>query len=131
MNALAAPRPHLLRRITARTWALVLAGWGILTGALPHVLHHIGPLAGAAVLVGAGGRLLFAGVALVVSIPFLLRIHKRFRKKIAPAAALAAMAAAYTLSTFVIAPLLTGGEGSSPQRPGVQQPAGHMGHHHN
>lgn len=41
----------------------------------PHVLHHVGTLAGAAFLAGVGGRLLFAGIALLVSVPFLLRVN--------------------------------------------------------
>jgi hypothetical protein len=38
------------------------------------------------------------------------------------------MAAMFALSTFVIGPLITGGEGGN--QPGIQQPGGHMGHHH-
>jgi hypothetical protein len=40
---------------------------GAVTGVLPHVLHHIGPLAGAALLAGAGGKLLFAVAGFVLS----------------------------------------------------------------
>jgi hypothetical protein len=97
---------------------------------MPHVLHHVGPLAGAALLAGAAGRLLFATIALALSVPFLLRIHRRFKTLFTPAIALAAMAAAFALSSFVIAPLVTGSESGATQKPGVQQPAGHMGHHH-
>lgn len=132
MSALAeaVPRRGLLRRVTARAWSVTLAGWGALTGVAPHVLHHVGPLAGAALLAGTGGRLLFAAIALAVSTPFLLRIHRRFESWLAPAIALAAMAASFALSSFVIAPLITGNEsGGSPQTPGQQQPAGHTGHH--
>jgi hypothetical protein len=118
----------LFHRITARTWAFVLAAWGAVTGILPHVLHHIGPLAGAAVLAGAGGRLLFGAIAVVISVPLLLRVHRRFKTWLAPAIALTAMAAAFALSTFLVAPLITGSD-RGPAQPGVQQPAGHMGHH--
>ena len=45
--------------------------WGGLIGLLPHVLHHVGPLAGAAILAGAGGTLLFAAIGFVAAIPFL------------------------------------------------------------
>ena len=130
MSALAEPsvRPRLLRRLTARAWAWLLAGWGAVTGVAPHVLHHVGPLAGAALLAGTGGRLLFAALALVVSVPFLLRIHRRFRNWLAPAIALAAMTATFALSSLLIAPLITGSS-SGPAKPGLQQPAGHMGHH--
>ena len=58
--------------------------------------------------------------------PFLWRIHRRFHTWRAPTIALAVMAAMFTLSTFVIGPLITGSEGGANQ-PGIQQPAGHMG----
>lgn len=130
MSALAdsPARAGIVRRLTARAWGVILAAWGAVTGIAPHVLHHVGPLAGAALLAGAGGRLLFAAIALLVSVPFLLRIRRRFRSRLAPAVALAAMSATFTLSTFVIAPLLTGDESGS-SGPGVQQPTVHMGHH--
>jgi hypothetical protein len=100
-----------------------LAAWGALTGIAPHVLHHVGPLAGAALLAGTGGRLLFTSIALAVSIPFLLGIYHRFRTWMAPAIALAVMAAMCSLSTFVIGPAISAGDNSSPQteveRPGL------------
>ncbi len=121
-------RRGLLRRVSSRAWSALLAAWGALTGILPHLLHHVGPLAGAALLAGTGGRLLFAGIALAVSIPFLLRIHRHFKTWLAPAIALAAMAAMFMLSSFVIGPAITGSEGDAKQ-PGTEQPAGHAGHH--
>jgi hypothetical protein len=72
----------------------VLAVWSVIAGIAPHVLHHVGPLA------GTGGTLLFAGIALVVSIPFLLRMYRRFHSWIAPASTLAVMTAMFLLSTF-------------------------------
>jgi hypothetical protein len=42
-------------------WGGILAAWAAVTGIAPHVLHYVGPLAGAAVLAGAGGKaILFA-----------------------------------------------------------------------
>ena len=105
----------------ARVSSVLLAAWGAFTGVAPHVLHHVGPLAGAAFLAGAGGRLLFAGIALVVSIPFLLRIYHRFGTWVAPAIALAVMAGMFSLSTFVIGPAITGGESENKQ-PRIEQP---------
>lgn len=121
-------RSGVFRRLGARASAVVIAAWGVVTGIAPHVLHHVGPLAGAAMLAGAGGRLLFAAIALLVSVPFLLRIYRRFGSWLAPAIALFAMAATFTLSTFVIAPLITGSD-SGRSQPGIQQPAGHASHH--
>ena len=117
------------RSLVARAWSLLLAAWGAFIGVLPHVLHHVGPLAGAALLAGAGGRVLFAGIALAVSIPFLLRIYRRFRTWVAPAIALAVMAVAFSISSFVIGPLIAGGEESSNPQPGVERPSGHEQHH--
>jgi len=100
----------------------VSAGWGAVTGLAPHVLHHVGPLAGAAFLAGTGGRLLFAAIALVVSIPFLIRIYRRFRTWRAPAIALAVMAAMFSISTFLIGPLISGEDtADSGQR--IERPA--------
>lgn len=112
-----------------KLWNAVLAVWGAVTGVLPHVLHHVGPLAGAAILAGAGGRLLFFAIGLVAAIPMLLRLYRRFHTWVAPATAVAIFAAMFTLSTLLIAPLITGSEGKAKQQPGIQQPAGHAGHH--
>ena len=129
MTTAAAPlvRPARSRvgAAAARLWSGVLALWGTITGVAPHVLHHVGPLAGAAVVAGATGRLLFAAIGFVAAIPFLLRLHRRFATWKAPAIALAVFVATFSLSTFVIGPALTGGSG----RPSPEQPAGHMGHH--
>lgn len=116
------------RSVVERTWSAVLAVWGGFIGLLPHVLHHVGPLAGAALLAGAGGTALFAGIGFVAAIPFLLRVRRRFGTWRAPAIALAIFAAMFSLSSFVIGPAITGGDEPDPQ-PGIEQPAGHNGHH--
>ena len=110
------------RSFGARVSSALLAVWGGLTGVAPHVLHHVGPLAGAAFLAGVGGRLLFAAIALVVSIPFLLRIHRRFRTWIAPTIAFAVMAGMFSLSTFVIGPAISG-DNDVTKQPRIEQPA--------
>lgn len=132
--AAAAAKPPLVEparsRVGAaasRVWSGVLAPWGAVTGVAPHVLHHVGPLAGAALLAGATGRLLFAAIGFVAAIPFLLRLHRRFATWKAPALALAVFVAMFSLSTFVIGPAITGSAGDTPNQ---KQPGGHMGHHH-
>ena len=127
MSTLAALVPR--RGVAGRVWAALVGVWGAVTGLAPHVLHHVGPLAGAALLAGTGGTLLFAGIAIVVSIPFLLRIYRRFRTWMAPAVAFAVMAAAFSLSSFVIGPAISGSAGSSRPVPGTPQPASHERHH--
>lgn len=115
------------RSLAARAGSLVLAAWGAVAGVAPHVLHHVGPLAGAAFLAGTGGRLLFAGIALVISVPFLLRIYRRFHTWMAPAIALVVMAATFSLSTFAIGPAISG-ERSDPKAPTTNQQLDEHGH---
>lgn len=122
------PRRVVVRRVRRRAWAGLVAAWGAFIGLAPHVLHHIGPLAGAALLAGAGGTLLFAAIGFVAAIPFLLRLYRRFRTWRAPAIALAVFAAMFSLSSFVIGPAITGGDDPAP-KPGIEQPAGHAEHH--
>lgn len=124
MSAIALERPSL----AARAWSAVLAVWGGFIGLLPHVLHHVGPLAGAALLAGTGGTVLFAGLGFVAAIPFLLRLYRRFRTWRAPALALAIFAAMFSLSSFVIGPAISGEDPIRPG-PGTGQPAGHEEHH--
>ena len=122
------PRPQ---SFLARAWSAILAAWGVFIGVLPHVLHHVGPLAGAALLAGAGGTALFAAIGIVTAIPFLIRLQRKFRSWRAPAIALAVFIVAFSFSSFVIGPALSGGsENSSPSQPGVEQPSGHYSHHH-
>lgn len=103
-----------------RVAGALLAAWGAVTGVAPHVLHHVGPLAGAAFVAGATGQVLFGALALVVSVPFLLRLHKRFNTWAAPAIAVGLMAAMFALSTFVIGPAITG-EDDPPAPADVEQ----------
>ena len=104
-----------------------MAAWGALTGLLPHVLHHVGPLAGAAVVAGATGKVVFGVLGIVVAIPFLRRLHRRFQTWMAPATAIVVFAAAFAISTFVIGPAISGSD--TPAKPGIQQPANHESHH--
>lgn len=115
------------RALAARAWSALLAMWGGVIGLLPHVLHHVGPLAGAALLAGAAGTALFAAVGLLAAIPYLLRLYRRFRTWRAPAIALVVFAAMFSLSSFVIGPAITG-NGDPPAAPGIEQP-GHDQHH--
>lgn len=117
------------RLARSRLGAAVLAAWGVLVGIAPHVLHHVGPFAGAALLAGAGGKLLFGALGLVLSTPFLMRLHRRFHTLAAPALAAVAFAAIFTVSTLVVSPLITGNGDSGNRTPGVDLPSGHASHH--
>jgi len=114
------------RSLAGRAWSGLLAAWGGFIGLLPHVLHHVGPLAGAALLAGATGRALFAAVGFVAAVPFLRRLHRRFGTWRAPAIALALFAAMFSLSSFVIGPAIS--SDNAPARPGIEQ-GGHEQHH--
>ena len=121
----AVPARGRLSAAVARVWSGVLAVWGVVTGLAPHVLHHVGPLAGAALLAGAAGTVLFAAIGFVAAIPFLLRLHRRFATWKAPAIAIAVFVAMFSLSAFVIGPAITGGS----DKPNLEQPNDHLGHH--
>jgi len=104
---------------------------GAVSGVAPHVLHHVGPLAGAAILAGAAGTALFGALGFLLSIPFLLRMRRRFDSWRAPAIALAVFAAAFTLSTVVIGPAIRRGDAPAApvERPAGEPRDGHAGHH--
>jgi hypothetical protein len=100
-----------------------------LLGAAPHVLHHAGPLAGAALLTGAAGILLFAALGLLAAIPMLRRLHRHTGTWVAPGAALALLTALFAVSSFVIGPAITSDDGGSKRTPSEPTPAGHEQHH--
>src|SRR5215207_9050967 len=110
MNATALPAFELsasgsrLERLRAAVAALCAA----VLGAAPHVLHHVGPLAGAALLAGVTGKLLFGALGFVLAVPMLRRLRRRTGSWRVPGGALAAMAVVFTFSSFVIGPALAG-----------------------
>lgn len=105
-------------------WVGLGAAWAAFIGLLPHVLHHAGPLAGAALFAGVTGSLLFGTIGLLVAVPFLRRMHRRFGTWRAPAIALTLFVAAFSLSSFVIGPAINDDGDDSPP-----SPAGHEAHH--
>lgn len=129
MTAAAAPGLRA-RAFAARLWAGIVAAFGFVAGVAPHVLHHAGPLAGAALLSGFGGKALFFALGLVLSAPLLVRLHRRFGTVAAPMLAVAGFAAVFAFSSLVIAPRIVGGEKApSPLLEQPSQPAGHASHH--
>lgn len=105
-----APAVARERGFGARLWGGIVAFFGAVTGIAPHVLHHVGPLAGAALLAGFAGQVLFFALGLVLSVPLLLKLYRRFRTPLAPAIAVLAFAAIFTFSSVVVAPRLTGAD---------------------
>jgi hypothetical protein len=128
----AAPR-HGLDRVRAM---LAAVGAGVL-GAAPHVLHHAGPLAGAALLAGVGGKLLFGALGFLLAIPMLRMLQRRHGSWAVPGGVLALMAVVFTFSSFVIGPALTDSGGgpttpttkSAPSAPSGVSPSEHEAHH--
>ncbi len=96
------------RTFWAAAWRAVSAAFGALLGLVPHVLHHVGIIAGAALVTGVGGNLLFGVLGLVLSVPLLRRLYRRFHTWKAPVIALAIFALMYALSAFVIGPAISG-----------------------
>lgn len=123
-----APRRHELG-LRARLLAGVTATIGAVSGLAPHVLHHVGPIAGAALIGGAGGTALFAIVGFAVSVPFLVKLKRRFGTWRAPAIALLVFVAVFAFSSLVIGPAIQGSEATSTPAPAQQAPSGHLGHH--
>jgi hypothetical protein len=122
--------PTKARGPLAAIWNGVTAVIATVMGLAPHVLHHIGLFAGAAFVVGVGGNLLFGAVGLLLSIPLLRRLHRRFGTWKAPAVAIAVFTVMFSLSAFVIGPAISGTEpADAPQPAGTPSPAEHSAHH--
>lgn len=114
-------------------WAAVRdstgAAVGTVLGIVPHVMHHIGILAGAALITGASGNALLYAVGLLLSVPMLRRLHRRFRTMWAPAIAVAAFTGLFSLSAFVIGPAISGAaDAEAPGRPNAPAPLDEHGH---
>ncbi|MCA9846411.1 MAG: hypothetical protein KC461_00160 [Dehalococcoidia bacterium] len=110
----------------ARALASLTAVVGTVAGIAPHVLHHVLPLAGAAFLTGATGSAIFGAAGLLLSVPLLLRLRRRFQTWWAPAVALAVFVVAFSVSTFVIGPAISGdGAGDGPEASEGVDPHGH------
>ena len=108
-------------------WTVISGGLGAIVGVAPHVLHHIGPLVGTALVAGAGGTVLFGFVGLAASVPMLVKLRRRFSSWWAPAIALGAFTVMFLISSFVIGPLISG-TSQPPAAPGVSV-VNHASHH--
>jgi hypothetical protein len=124
------------RAFRARVAAIVSSAGAAVLGLAPHVLHHAGPLAGAALLAGTGGALLFGAIGFLAAIPLLLRVHRRCGNWRVPGALLALFAVVFSISTFVIGLAInsesSGTSKSTSNQTAIPNPAGqeHYDHHH-
>ena len=96
-------KPSRLAAVRDATGTLV----GSVLGLIPHVLHHVGLVAGTAFLAGAGGNAALYVVGLLLSIPMLRRIHRRFGSWRAPAIAIAVFTAMFLVSALVVGPAIS------------------------
>ena len=121
------------RGFTPTLWSGLTAVVGAVMGLAPHVLHHVGFFAGAALITGVGGNLAFGAIGLLFSVPLLGRLYRRFRTWKAPAVALAVFATMFSLSAFVIGPAISGEDPTrdpAPPPPGqTVAPDEHAEHH--
>lgn len=106
-------------------WQAACGAIGAVVGLVPHVLHHVGLFAGTIFVAGAGGNALFAVVGLVASVPLMRRLYRRFKTWRAPAIALGVFAVMFSLSAFVVGPLISGSADNPPDRVPVVQPDEH------
>lgn len=102
---------------------------GAVLGIAPHVLHHIGLLAGAAIITGASGNAILYGVGLLFSVPMLRRLYSHARSWWAPALAVVAFTGLFSLSAFVMGPAISGTD-DAPALPSPTVPSPTPSHDH-
>ncbi|GGC13050.1 hypothetical protein GCM10010972_28000 [Cellulomonas carbonis] len=114
------------RRGRTRTAGSIVAGTlGAVGGVAPHVLHHVGPLVGTALVSGAGGTALFGLLGLGASVPMLIRLKRRVGSWWAPVVALAAFALMFMISSLVVGPWISGTSDPTPDEVTVVHDDGH------
>jgi len=101
---------------------------GTVSGIAPHLFHHIAPIAGAALLGGLTGTIIFGVVGLLLMIPSLIQLRRHLGTLRAPAAALVLFGVLFAISTVWIGPAIRGETTSpnahSPDHPGHVAPSG-------
>lgn len=92
-------------------WGGLLAGTSATVGAsmglAPYVIQHLGLVAGAALLTGALGISTLYAAGLLLSVPLLVRLRWRFNTSRAPILGVAAFTVLFSISSFVLGPLVT------------------------
>ena len=117
---------HTVDRKRRTFWTVLSGGLGGIVGLAPHVLHHVGPLVGTALVAGAGGTALFGVLGLVASLPMLIKLRRKFNNLWAPAIALGVFTAMFFFSSFVVGPLISAPDAAT--APSVSQ-VDHAAHH--
>lgn len=114
-------------------WAAIRAAVGAFLGLLPHLLHHVGIFAGAAFLAGLWGNAALYLAGLLLSIPMLKWLRRRFGSAAAPVIGVLAFTALFLVSALVIGPAFSGRQAASIDPPAASAnpsvDADHAGHH--
>lgn len=118
-TAPAARRPRTVRTV-------ITGSLGGIAGLAPHVLHHIGPLVGSALVAGSGGTVLFGVLGFVASVPMLISLRRKFANWWAPGIALALFVVMFFVSSYVVGPLISG---PTPQPSSGSSQVDHEVHH--
>ncbi len=131
-----APNPQArvtLRERARAIWAAIRAAVGAFLGLLPHLLHHVGIFAGAAILAGLWGNVALYLVGLLLSIPMLKWLRRRFGSAVAPVIGVLAFTALFLVSALIIGPAFSGRQPASVAPPAAPSDssvdADHAGHH--
>lgn len=110
-----------------RVWEGLAGIFGLIAGITPHVLHHIGLIAGAVFLTGAAGSVIFGFIGLAATVPLLLKLRRRFNTMLAPAIALGVFIIMFLVSSLIIGPWI---RGDIPKTPSSQKTEdAHSSHH--
>ena len=117
--------PRAARSVATAVSGIVAA----ISGIAPHVLHHVGPLAGTALLAGSAGTVLFGLAGFALSIPMLLRLRRRFGTWMAPAVASVIISSVYLFSALVVGPVITGSQGGTAAPSEGPSASDHASHH--
>jgi len=108
-------------------WTGAIGLWAGFLGVLPHVLHHLLPVVGGALLTGAVGGIVFGIIGFAAMVPFLLTLRRRFGTWTAPLVAAGVFGVVFLISTVFIGPVvrsaLTGV--ASPEPSHRAHPSGH------
>jgi hypothetical protein len=111
-------------------WSALPGGIGAVAGLVPHVLHHVGLLAGTALLAGTGGTALFGVLGLLASVPLLLLLRRRCGSWWAPTFGLGVFVVMFAVSTLLIGPAINGDANPPPPAGGQPSPTvNHSAHH--
>ena len=106
----ASPQPVTgsAKSLLLRVRLALAAVLGTISGIAPHVLHHVGPIAGAAIVSGSTGTVVFGLLGFLLMIPSLLQIKRRFGTWLAPGIAVVVFGVLFAISTVWIGPIIRG-----------------------